>query len=381
MEMEQSFGYNVTMNGSKSVSNESNSESALIKLNDKMALRYLPVIIYIFLLMVTGIVGNTLVCFVYVSNKKKTSACYFILTLALLDLFNCVIGMPSEIVDLRYPYMFYSPVACKVLRTIEYISTVGSTVVLLAVAVDRYNRICNLGKHMSSEKSKKVCLGAVIIGVVTSWPVPILGGLSTVNINIDGANAVDCSIEQSMRKTIYPPLFNGLLCIYFIFCIVFFGIIYSRIIVFVKKRKAITRQMSSSLRREETKHDNCHEPKANLLNEHNQATHTNSERSDASNGSVSRKIKNKHRIKVTRTTVILGAVTLAFIIGYLPYLMIMAVRTLVTDFEDNLNAAADIGIKFCVKSYLINNAINPIIYCFLNQQFRNDVKKLNKNCS
>jgi hypothetical protein len=55
--------------------------------------------------------------------------------------------MPNEIVDLRYPYMFYSSIACKVLRTIEYISTVGSTVVLLAVAVDRYNRICNLGKQ------------------------------------------------------------------------------------------------------------------------------------------------------------------------------------------------------------------------------------------
>jgi hypothetical protein len=285
--------------------------------------------------------------------------------------------MPNEIVDLRYPYMFYSSIACKVLRTIEYISTVGSTVVLLAVAVDRYNRICNLGKHMSSEKARKVCIAAIVIGVLTAWPVPILGGLSKVDVNIDYAKAVDCSIDENMRETIYPPILYGLLGIYFICCIIFFGIAYTRIIVFVKKRKAITRQLSSSFRQEEQATEE-NKNKMKLLSENH--TPNNSQKSESSNGSVTHKPKNKHRIKVTRTTVILGVVTLIFIIGYLPYLVIMTLRTIETDFEEKLTSEADIAIKFGAKSYLINNAINPIIYCFLNKKFREDVKKVFRKC-
>jgi hypothetical protein len=371
----KSFG--VKYEGNSSDLNSSEALLALVSLNDKMALRYLPVIIYIFLLMFTGIIGNLLVCFVYINAKTRTSACYFILTLALLDLLNCIIGMPNEIVDLRYPYMFYSSIACKVLRTIEYISTVGSTVVLLAVAVDRYNRICNLGKHMSSEKARKVCIAAIVIGVLTAWPVPILGGLSKVDVNIDYAKAVDCSIDENMRETIYPPILYGLLGIYFVCCIIFFGIAYTRIIVFVKKRKAITRQLSSSFRQEEQATEE-NKNKMKLLSENH--TPNNSQKSESSNGSVTHKPKNKHRIKVTRTTVILGVVTLIFIIGYLPYLVIMTLRTIETDFEEKLTSEADIAIKFGAKSYLINNAINPIIYCFLNKKFREDVKKVFRKC-
>lgn len=377
MENIRVYNENVTNMISKNITDPINQ---LIDLNDKMAIRYLPVIIYILFLMLTGIIGNSIVCLVYINNKSKTSVCYFILTLALLDLLNCLIGMPHEIVDLRYQYMFYSSTACKFLRTIEYISTVGSTVVLLAVAVDRYNRICKLGSHMSSEKAKKVCFTAVIIGVITSWPVPVLGGLRTVDLDIEGVHAVDCSIEDSVKDTIYPPIFYGLLCMYFVFCIVFFGVVYSRIIVFVKKRKAITRQMGSSIRKDDEEKPNVvPDDNTNHLSPHPKACRTNSGRSDISAGSI-RKHKNKNRIKVTRTTVILGAVTLAFIVSYLPYLMIMAIRTLMSDFESELDPAADIAIKFCAKSYLINNAINPLIYCFLNKKFRDDVRKIFKRC-
>lgn len=360
--------------------NYTDQRNKLIALNDKMAMRYLPVIIYIIVLMIIGLIGNSIVCIVYISNKSKTSVCFFILTLALLDLLNCLIGMPHEIVDLRYQYMFYSSTACKFLRTIEYISTVGSTVVLLAVAVDRYNRICKLGSHMCSEKAKKVCVVSVVLGVITSWPVPVLGGLRTVDLDIEGVHAVDCSIEDSMKDTIYPPIFYGLLCMYFVFCIVFFGVVYSRIIVFVKKRKAITRQMGSSIRKDEDdKQPVDQDDNTNHLMPHPRACRTNSGRSDISDGSI-RKHKNKNRIKVTRTTVILGSVTLAFIVSYLPYLTIMAIRTLMSDFESELSTAADIAIKFCAKSYLINNAINPLIYCFLNKKFRAEVRKIFNSC-
>jgi cholecystokinin A receptor/hypocretin (orexin) receptor 2 len=39
--------------------------------------------------------------------------------------------MPTEVADLRYPYMFYAPAACKLLRFIESVSIIGSSIVLI----------------------------------------------------------------------------------------------------------------------------------------------------------------------------------------------------------------------------------------------------------
>lgn len=102
-------------------------DTLLRELNDRTALRFLPVIIYMSLLMLVGIFGNLMVLIVYLRKRLKCSSDYFILNLAFLDLLTCLIGVPVEIADLRDPYMFYAPAACKLLRTVESFSNMGST--------------------------------------------------------------------------------------------------------------------------------------------------------------------------------------------------------------------------------------------------------------
>lgn len=70
-------------------------------------------IVFLFILMFCGIFGNVLVCIVYLRKKIKFFLDYFILNLVFLDLLICVIGILVEIVDLRYFYMFYVFVVCK----------------------------------------------------------------------------------------------------------------------------------------------------------------------------------------------------------------------------------------------------------------------------
>jgi hypothetical protein len=54
-------------------SNVSDPDELLRKLNDELALRYLPVIIYMLLLIFTGFFGNILVIIVY--SRKKPKVC------------------------------------------------------------------------------------------------------------------------------------------------------------------------------------------------------------------------------------------------------------------------------------------------------------------
>ena len=92
--------------------------------------------------MVIGVIGNSLVVYVYRRRFKKTSSNYFILTMAVFDLFSCVIGMPTELYDLNNPLTFYSNTGCKLLRGSYTFGIFGSAIILVEIAFDRFFKIC-----------------------------------------------------------------------------------------------------------------------------------------------------------------------------------------------------------------------------------------------
>lgn len=384
----------------------------LVRYNDAKATLYIPVIVYMIVLTVVGTFGNILVCCVYCCKPTKSSSHFFIMALAVLDLLTCIIGMPTEITDLRYPYMFYASAACKLLRFVESVTTIGSSMILISVAVDRYLRICKLGKMISVKASKKICVVAMFVGVALSWPACLIFGRATEELE-PGVWGVDCSTDDSMHGTLWPPIYYGFLGLLFICCLIFFSVIYIQIglQIWRQKRAKIgqksnreseissksARTFSSSSAHESSDpveevkggapDDNGSDPiSTDMSSEQMNDSYSkkkciknnNKERkfSSISSASVKSSAPTKRKIKVTRTTVVLFAVTVAYVISYLPFLILMVIRSIKKDFEDNLTPTQEVVFKFCVKSYFINNAINPIIYSFLNINFRKDAKKM-----
>lgn len=366
-------------------SNVSDPDKLLRKLNDELALRYLPVIIYMLLLIFTGCFGNILVIIVYARKKPKSSTHYFIINLAALDLLTVLIGMPTEIADLRFPYMFYATAACKILRTVESLSTMGSIITLMAVAIDRYNRVCKYGKQMTTKRARRICYIAVLIGVITCWPAAIVFGKKTVDVDIPGANAVDCSTDDSMKGTIYPLLYYGSLFLYFVVCVVFFTVVYARLIFYIKNKKKKGRLSKKGVSYSDKKFastsvtDTDESSLSTIGKEQTKETTTvpsERKKSDIAPQKYGVNATVKYQIRTSKTTVMLGIVTVVFVLSFLPFLTVMVVRNIVKNFEQLLSPTAEIFYKFCLKSYFINNAVNPVIYSFLNIQFRQDVKKL-----
>lgn len=387
----------------------------LVRYNDAKAQLYVPVIIYMLLLTLVGTFGNVLVCCVYSCRLKKTSSHYFILTLAVLDLLTCVIGMPTEITDLRYPYMFYASAACKLLRFVESVTTMGSSIILISVAVDRFLRICKLGKQISVIAAKRICFSALFVGILLSWPACLIFGRSTQELE-QGIYGVDCSTDDSMHNTHYPSMYYGFLGLLFIGCLIFFSIIYIQIGLKIWRQKKIGqkrnrdsgfssvkgRKFSASSTKDsvgtetngnhvpvdadnnkiEAAVDNGSDPISTDMSSDQMNTSYNSKKkcisdkrvSYVSSASSKADAPKKREIKITRTTVTLFAVTVAYIISYLPFLVVMVMRSIKKDLEDNLSPTEEVVFKFCTKSYFINNAINPIIYSYLNMNFRKDAK-------
>ena len=106
-------------------------------LNYEEAKQNIGGVVLVSIIMIIGIIGNLHVLFVYTFRIKTSNHRIFILTLGVLDLLTCVIGMPFIIMDLRNPLTFTMVTACKVLRFVNYFICISSAFMLAVIAIDR----------------------------------------------------------------------------------------------------------------------------------------------------------------------------------------------------------------------------------------------------
>lgn len=352
--------------------------ASLIRLNNKAALRFLPVTLFIVVLMIIGIVGNVIVCIVYYKRKRKSTSDLFILNLAALDLLSCLFGIPLEVADLSLPYLFYAPTVCRIGKTLESCTISASAMTLVFISIDRYKRICNMGKSFSNKTAKRLCIASLGIGIFLSWPFLILMGKKTVDLGLPDIKGIDCAVSDDFRKTIVPLIFNGILFVCFVLSLVFMIFVYVRISIFLKRSKTSRmRHIEESAVGNSTAFTQpTHLGQVRFENmDNHQQIDVNDLHQEAVK-QLSKVTKRNSAVKVTRTTTIFVAITIVFIISFLPFLVVMSLLSTFSDIEKEISKPFEVFMEFCLKTYLLNNAINPLIYSVLSIRFRQDVKRL-----
>ena len=83
-------------------------------------------------------------------------------------------------------------------------------------------------------------------------------------------------------------------------------------------------------------------------------------------------------IRTLRTTGIFFAVSLAFVVSFLPYLIANVLKFSKVAFHDMHSVGEEVLYNLLVRSFFISNFINPLIYSVLNRNFRKETKKLFK---
>ena len=373
---------------------EEEMKAKLQAFNDIQALRYFPVFVFVIIMMVLGIVGNVLVIYVYRKCFRKTSSNYFIVSMAIFDLLACVIGMPTELYDLRNSYTFYSSIACKIFRYTSSVSVYGSVIILIEIAVDRYFKICHPLMIIEIVKIKIVCVAAGVVAVLISIPAFVLFGISKSPTPDPLIHGHDCSIEEQYRKGTFAKIYYYLLGIVFVITLVLLASLYFRIWIEIRRRKhlVIGDQINNTPKVEDIPMTNPNEEKKNRKSRMKYLPSV-SDDDTSDTARASRVVLFRPRltsiaeavvtrIRVSRTTVILFTVTVAFLISYLPSIVIMICRSAIKDLENKQSLAEQILSKLFSKFYFINNCINPVIYSFLNLTFRkrclNTLKQLLK---
>ena len=351
----------------------------LQKLNNEATTLYIPVIAFLSVSLFIGTFGNLLVIIIYTYRQKKSSSDYFILCLSFLDLITCFAGIPLEITDLCLSYTFYLAIVCK-LRAIEYWTNTSSAALLVVISIDRYKRICQYGKKIRNKTAKMLCFMSLLIGGLLSWPAAIILGTKTVDLQIPRKNGSDCAHSEEMKKSAFVLIYYivGLLC--FITCVVFLTVVYVKILLFIAKAKTLKRKNIGNL--------NCH----GKFNADINSPLARIDNSSCLEGSIQTRddgdaiaeveqtkegaTRTTSDVKVTRTTTILAAITIAFILSYPPYLAAMVTSTAIPDLEYRITDLPRVIYKLATKSVFLNNALNPLIYSFLSPKFRSELRSL-----
>lgn len=391
-----------------------NDGPILDAVNEKQFLILIPSFIYLLLLMLLGVPGNFMVILIYFFKMARTASRTFIISLAVCDFINCAFGMPVELGLLANYYRFDIPLLCKVSRFSNFLMNNISSIVLLGIAVDRFRRVCRpLRPNMTVRHSVMICIVAVVISVIIAAPALLLYGTRTfhrpgpTNDTIIVLKA--CYINDASWQTTYPIVYNLFLFISVIIIILALTVMYALVGRVVCRREKFSEEtvvFRTSFHQNQDINDDVNRRNGRSLSmtvrlwrsisEHSPKLCRREGRSTPEHviktnnlpdilepnairaRTVSESSVRRHggkRVRAGRTTMILFLVTLLYILTFVPYLTIVTMRYIKPNMVAHMTSVELSVFNLMLRSYVTNSAFNPLIYCFLNREFRLKVKR------
>ncbi|XP_063315732.1 nociceptin receptor [Pelobates fuscus] len=289
--------------------------------------RFLPLgiqvtIVVVYLIVcVVGLVGNCAVMFVIVRyTKMKTATNIYIFNLALADAL-VLITLPFQGTDILMGIWPFGNVLCKIAISIDYYNMFTSTFTLTMMSVDRYIAICHPVKALDIRTPHKAKVVNVCIWVLASFigiPVMVMGSAEMEN------DEIECMVQMPVPEHYWDPVFG--ICVFlfsFVIPVLIITICYSLMIRRLKK----VRVLSGS------------------------------------------KEKDRNLRRITRLVLVVVAV---FIICWTPIQIFVLVQSLGAKPDSDVKVSI---LHFCIALGYINSSLNPILYAFLDENFKACFKK------
>ena len=159
--------------------------------------------IFIFVLSVLGIVGNSLVLYVHVRKINKLSSTVFIIALAATDLVTSAVSMPYTIIMEALDYKIPWDVTCKLYYFVMTSTIPFSVFIMVAIAIDRYLCICLPHSHILNSARAKNSILLTLIFAICMGVVPAL----CYGIYVDNETLIKQSIPKQHQM---PPSVGNL---------------------------------------------------------------------------------------------------------------------------------------------------------------------------
>ncbi|KAK7113902.1 RYamide receptor-like [Littorina saxatilis] len=168
-------------------------------------------------MMVVGLVGNSLVLYVYNFKMPRTVFSTFVTVLAALDLATTLIGMPIDVV-IKSAVLDKSDaltVFCKVAHWEVYSTSLASGSVLLLITITRHTKVCKpLEPGLTKRKARFLCALLFTAAMALCTVTLVINGLERVKIavgerdyvpqNTTGDNSTVSNLTDTFTQSTQP---------------------------------------------------------------------------------------------------------------------------------------------------------------------------------
>ncbi|XP_045198957.2 dopamine receptor 3-like [Mercenaria mercenaria] len=377
--------------------------------NQRSANLMISVEVMMCLFMVVGILGNTLVLVVYSYRTQKTTANIFIMFLACMDLFACVVLHPYIIFKLFHGYDQTWTVLCKVFEYFNHCILALSGLTLCLVAIDRYLAICHPVKFLQFHKQVAKAITTIsVISVIGSLPILEFYGATPTEIDEPNSTFVGfrCHYKLKYQNSTALTAFGAFILCVFMTEIITMIVLYKHVAVTAYRSRRTVKPLSNAhilagikpsssnsetkffSRRNETTETSCQshdqvsrdteraadvtaifsvEPKVRKFEVSRVSAREDDMNLDENRKHISENRKFSSRLKAAK---ILFFVTAVFFLSWMPFFVLRICSSLDPTFLSVRSDPIVILETSLNHVFYLNNAINPIIYTLINKNFR-----------
>ncbi|CAG5125609.1 unnamed protein product [Candidula unifasciata] len=296
------------------------------------------------IMMVTGIVGNLLVLYIYHFRWRSSTVTLIKKMLAALDLTSLLLVYPPLVYMTLHPDTASFQFTCIFTAFVALETAMASACVLIIIAVDRFMRLCLLRKSgVQTGLVKKLSAAGILLSGIINIPCGWIFGKGVVSFQRYKVKIAHCFITPGSDQTTIFLIYTCILGLIFLFVFTTLFVIYYKII--------------KTLRELSTKHD--------------QMRHTNSisRRPETTTGQTQSDV-------MKQSALVFIAITVVFFTSYSLYFVAIVLSipdiSIVGDMGPSFKALYDLA----KLSPLVNNVANPIIYSFTSDRFRDEVKRM-----
>ncbi|CAG5132187.1 unnamed protein product, partial [Candidula unifasciata] len=132
-----------------------------------------------------------------------------------------------EMYDMFHIWDFNNPALCRARLYCSTFSTISSAMILLAVAVTRYRKVCHPHKwQITIRTAKVISIVLATVGVLVSIPYAILNGRQTKPTPRSDIHAYECTTDDEYVNTSYPLANYAFFLVMYISCSVSLTVLY-----------------------------------------------------------------------------------------------------------------------------------------------------------
>ncbi|GFO46202.1 neuropeptide ff receptor 2 [Plakobranchus ocellatus] len=186
-------------------------------LQEQTTLVMIPAMVAILLMALVGLIGNSLVLYVYYRKFRPNATRIFICVIAVFDLVSNVLLIPGEVYDMFHLWDFDEPDLCRTRLCLNSLITMMSALVLSALAVLRYRKVCvPFGWQITIRHAKILSVIILMMCILFSAPYAIINGRQTKVTPDPRIYGSECTIDDAFVDTIWPMINSGFYLLLFL---------------------------------------------------------------------------------------------------------------------------------------------------------------------